>query len=161
MFLPSIERQTARRQRLIVPNIPHARVTSSGQRYRRRPRHSMRNKLAADAMFKDFLFSPIWPLITVGNGTSGEGPGHAGFSRRHDVGRNAWRVHDGPGADVGARKRIEPRALSKEMAEQSGIGTERRQGTCGSHAVKFDARVGGEMIAVEERPRWPGKARKR
>lgn len=29
------------------------------------------------------------------------------------------------------------------------------------HALKFIARFGGEMIAVEDRPRWPGKARKR
>jgi hypothetical protein len=28
-------------------------------------------------------------------------------------------------------------------------------------ALKFIARFGGEMIAVEDRPRWPGKARKR
>ena len=28
-------------------------------------------------------------------------------------------------------------------------------------AQKFIARFGGEMIAVEDRPRWPGKARRR
>lgn len=27
------------------------------------------------------------------------------------------------------------------------------------HALKFIARFGGEMIAVEDRPRWPGKVR--
>ena len=28
-------------------------------------------------------------------------------------------------------------------------------------AEKFMARFGGEMIAVEDRPRWPGKSRRR
>ena len=29
------------------------------------------------------------------------------------------------------------------------------------HALKFIARFGGEMIADEDRPRWPAKVRKR
>ena len=40
-----------------------------------------------------------------------------------------------------AKEAVEPRALSKEMAEQSGIGTERRRGTCGSRRREVQSTV--------------------